>query len=59
MFEAIGCALRSIARRAPTVVFLDDLQWADATTCELLPALAAGLAEALLVVAADRSDEIT
>jgi DNA-binding NarL/FixJ family response regulator/tetratricopeptide (TPR) repeat protein len=60
MFEAIRCALRSIARRAPTVVFLDDLQWADATTCELLPALAAGLADApLLVVAAYRSDEIT
>ncbi len=60
MFEAIRCALRSIARRAPTVVFLDDLQWADATTCELLPALAAGLAdEPLLVVAAYRSDEIS
>jgi predicted ATPase len=60
IFEAIRCALRSIARRAPTVVFLDDLQWADATTCELLPALAAGLAdEPLLVVAAYRSDEIS
>ena len=40
-------------------MFLDDLQWADATTCELLPALAAGLEdEQLLMVDAYRSDEI-
>ena len=59
MFEAIRCAFRSIAHRAPTVVFLDDLQWADATTCELLPALAVWLAdERLLIVGAYRSDEI-
>jgi predicted ATPase len=59
MFEAIRCAFRSIAHRAPTVVFLDDLQWADATTCELLPALAVGLTdERLLIVGAYRSDEI-
>jgi DNA-binding SARP family transcriptional activator/DNA-binding NarL/FixJ family response regulator len=59
MFEAVRCALQSIAARAPTVVFLDDLHWADATTCELLPALAAGIAdERLLVVGAYRSDEI-
>jgi len=60
MFEAVRCAFQSIARRAPTVLFLDDLQWADATTCELLPALAAGLAdEQLLIVGAYRSDEIS
>jgi DNA-binding NarL/FixJ family response regulator/tetratricopeptide (TPR) repeat protein len=59
MFEAIRCAFRSIAHRAPTVVFLDDLQRADATTCELLPALAVGLTdERLLIVGAYRSDEI-
>jgi DNA-binding NarL/FixJ family response regulator/tetratricopeptide (TPR) repeat protein len=59
MFEAVCGAFRSIARRAPTVVFLDDLHCADATTCELLPALAAGLeGERLLVVGAYRSDEI-
>ena len=60
VFEAIRCAFRSIARRGPAFVFLDDLHWADATTCELLPSLAAAMAEEpLLVVGAYRSDEIT
>jgi predicted ATPase len=45
VFEAIRCALEAIARRGPTVVFLDDLHWADATTLGLLPALAAGLVD--------------
>ena len=59
VFEAIRCAFRSIARRGPAVVFLDDLHWADATTCELLPSLAAAMEEeALLLVGAYRSDEI-
>ena len=59
IFEAVRCGLRSIARRAPMIVFLDDLQWADAATCELLPVLAAGLTdEPLLMVAAYRSDEL-
>jgi len=59
VFEAMCCAFRSIAWRGPTVVFLDDLHWADATTFELLPALAAGLVdEPLLIVGAYRSDEI-
>src|SRR5215211_894843 len=60
VFEAVRCALRSIGRRAPTVVFLDDLHWADATTFDLLPALGAGLMdEPLLLVGAYRSDEIS
>jgi tetratricopeptide (TPR) repeat protein len=60
VFEAIRCAFQSIARRAPTVVFLDDLHWADATSFELLPALAAGLAdEPLLILGAYRSDELS
>ena len=57
--EAVCCALRSIGRRAPAVVILDDLQWTDASTCELLPALAAALEdEPLLIVCAYRSDEL-
>jgi DNA-binding NarL/FixJ family response regulator len=57
--EAVCCALRSIARRAPAVMILDDLQWTDASTCELLPALAAAVEdEPLLIVCAYRSDEL-
>ncbi len=57
--EALCCAFRTIAHRQPTVVFLDDLHWADHTTLELLPALAASLEqEPLLIVGAYRSDEI-
>jgi DNA-binding CsgD family transcriptional regulator len=56
MFEAIRCALCSLA---PALVLLDDLQWSDGATLELLSALAAPLRELpLLVVAAYRSDEI-
>ncbi len=57
--EALCCAFRAIARRRPAAVFLDDLHWADHTTLELLPALAASLEqEPLLIVGAYRSDEI-
>jgi DNA-binding SARP family transcriptional activator len=57
--EAISGAFRSIARVMSTVVFLDDLQWADAATCELLPALTSGLEqERVLLVGAYRSDEL-
>jgi DNA-binding CsgD family transcriptional regulator len=56
MFEAIRCALCGLA---PALVLLDDLQWSDGATLELLSALAAPLRELpLLVVAAYRSDEI-
>jgi DNA-binding NarL/FixJ family response regulator len=60
VFEAARGAFQAIVRREPAVVFLDDLHWADATTLELLPALAAGLAdEPLLIVGAYRSDEVS
>ena len=56
MFEAIRCALCTLA---PALVLLDDLQWSDGATLELLSALAAPLRDLpLLVVAAYRSDEI-
>src|SRR5438105_2758129 len=59
LFEAIRCAFAAIGRRGTICVFLDDLNWADDATLELLPALAASLeAEPVLVVAAYRSDEI-
>lgn len=59
LFEAIRCVFDSIARRQPAALFLDDLQWADNTTLDLLPALASSLEGArLLILGAYRSDEI-
>ena len=44
---------------APVAVFLDDLQWADSATVELLPRLAGDLELVpVLLVAAYRSDEV-
>lgn len=59
LVEAIRCAFTTIARAAPAAVFLDDLQWSDRATLELLPGLAATCTqERLLIVGAYRSDEI-
>jgi DNA-binding NarL/FixJ family response regulator len=59
LFEAIRHAFSTIARSGPAAIFLDDLQWADGTTLELLPSLAGALEdEALLVIGAYRNDEI-
>jgi DNA-binding CsgD family transcriptional regulator len=61
LFEALRCALEQAADRdEPVLVVLDDLQWSDDATLELLPALAESLAELpLLVVAAYRSDGLS
>ena len=40
LFEALRCALATIAAGAPAVILLDDLQWSDDATLELLGALA-------------------
>ena len=59
LIEAVRSAFETIAARQPTVVFLDDLHWADAATLELLPSLAEAIEEwPLLVVGAYRSEEI-
>ena len=59
LFEAVRDAFARISARAPTVVFLDDLQWADSATLELLPSLAEASEEwPLLVLGAYRSEEI-
>lgn len=59
LFEAIRGGFEAIAAREPTVVFLDDLQWADDTTLELLPTLSSTLGHVpLLLLGAYRSDEI-
>ncbi len=57
IFESIRCALAHLSAEAPAVVVLDDLQWSDDTTLELLAALAEPLRQMpVLVIAAYRSD---
>jgi DNA-binding NarL/FixJ family response regulator len=59
LFDAIGDAFTAIARVRALALILDDLQWADHATLELLPALAArARSAALLVVAIYRSDAV-
>ena len=55
--EAIRCAFEQIAAGGHPLVVLDDLQWSDEATLELLAAFGNALEEMpLLVIAAYRSD---
>jgi predicted ATPase len=58
LFEGVRCAFEQAADGdEPLLVVLDDLQWSDDATLELLPALAESLTElSLLLVAVYRSD---
>ena len=59
LVEAIRCALATVAAERPAVMLLDDLQWSDDATLELLATLAVPLRELpMLVLGAYRSDEI-
>jgi len=57
IFEAVRCAFAHLGAERPVTVVLDDLQWSDETTLELLAALAEPLRQMpVLVIAAHRSD---
>ncbi len=57
LFEAVRCALEQAAGEQTLLIVLDDLQWSDDATLELLPVLAEPLAELpVLLLAAYRSD---
>jgi DNA-binding CsgD family transcriptional regulator len=59
LFEAVSNLFDQIAVREPLVVFLDDLQWVDGATAELLLHLDRVLRRApVLVLGAYRSDEV-
>jgi DNA-binding CsgD family transcriptional regulator len=59
LFDALCSLLTTSAAERPIVVFLDDLQWADDATLDLLPALARSLEhDAVAVVGTYRSDDL-
>lgn len=60
LFEAVGAALAAVAEEQPVLLVLDDLQWADELTHDLLGHLAREVlpSAALMVVATARSEEI-
>jgi DNA-binding NarL/FixJ family response regulator len=57
IFEAVRCAFAHLAGSGQALVILDDLQWSDQASLELLAALAAPIREmSVVLVAAYRSD---
>ena len=57
-FEAVADVLQRAADARPLVVLLDDLQWSDATSLELLAFLAGRLERNILVVGTVRQLEV-
>ena len=60
LFEAIARMVEALASRAPVILFLDDLQWADAATLEVLDYVGTRWAEQgapVLVLIAARPEE--
>jgi tetratricopeptide (TPR) repeat protein len=59
LHEAVRCALARAARDHGALLVLDDLQWSDAATLELLSDLAGSLSDTpMLVAGVYRSDEL-
>jgi DNA-binding SARP family transcriptional activator len=57
-FEAVAALLDDVAATRPVVILLDDLQWADHTSLELLSFLAGCLRRGVLVAATMRQLEV-
>jgi DNA-binding SARP family transcriptional activator len=57
-FEAVAEVVSGVAARQPLVILLDDLQWADATSLELLGFLVARLGPGVLVIGTVRRLEV-
>ena len=60
IFEQVTATLRRLAEQRPVIIILDDLQWADRGSLDLLFHLARGLAGArILLLIVYRPDEVT
>ncbi|MBI2865084.1 MAG: AAA family ATPase, partial [Chloroflexi bacterium] len=57
LFEAMSRLLERLTRSAPVALFVDDLQWADPATLELLYYLVRGLADQRLLLIASYSTD--
>jgi DNA-binding SARP family transcriptional activator len=57
-FEAIAGVIDGVAADGPVVLLLDDLQWADTTSCELLAFLTGRLPAGVLVLVTVRRLEV-
>ena len=57
LFEAVGEWVAALAADAPVLLVIEDLQWADASTLDLLRALATGLPARAALVLTVRTDQ--
>ena len=58
LFEAVLALMERLAGRSPTLLVVEDLNWADRSTLDLLAFLVHNLQAALLLVLTYRSDEL-
>ncbi len=57
LFDALGQAVVQLARPRPVLVILEDVQWADAATIELIRALALRISRSSILTIATYRDE--
>ncbi len=59
LFETLSAVICALARRAPLVLMLDDLQWADGQSLDVLCyLLEKGMRDSLLIIGAARTEEL-